>query len=201
MNDQYQTIQKAASSLFKDRGSKFYGYVFPATSEDAVKAHLQQLREQHQDARHHCYGFRLGAEGDFFRYSDDGEPNNSAGKPIYGQLLSFEVTNVLAVVVRYFGGTKLGVGGLINAYKEATKLALQETAIETQYVQDVYEIRFTYEQTSEVMRLQKALQLEIIEQVFESDCLLKFGVRTTRSAHVLEQFTQAQFQLNHLTTM
>ena len=144
MDDEYRTL--AASSeetLFKDRGSKFFGYAFPVQSEEEVKLQIDELRAQHSNARHFCYAFQLGVESISYRANDDGEPNNSAGMPIYGQIQSFNITNVLVVSVRYFGGTKLGVGGLINAYRNSAKLAIEASQIIVKTINVRFRISFS----------------------------------------------------------
>ena len=170
MSHSFQTIKNAADILFKERASKFYGFVFPIDSEEGFKKELNKIKELHPQAGHHCYAFRIGIEGELYRYSDDGEPNNSAGKPMYGQLLSSEVTNVGAVVVRYFGGTKLGVGGLVTAYKEAVKLAIQETRVITSQIKSTFEIEYTYDETSIFNQLCSKFELEIVDTRFEAQC-------------------------------
>lgn len=169
---EFQTIKKKSEAFFKEKGSKFYSFAFPVKSENEVKLNLKVVKEEFKDAGHHCYGFKLGVNGNLYRYSDDGEPNNTAGKPIYGQLISFEVTNVLVVVIRYFGGTKLGVGGLIQAYKEGAKLALENAEIITEEVTEQITIHFKYEEMNVMMSLVKILDLKIINQQFELDCLI-----------------------------
>ncbi len=172
MLTEYQTIRSKSDSFFKEKGSKFYSFAFPVKSEEEVKDCIKSLKEEFKDAGHHCYGFKLGINGEHYRYSDDGEPNNTAGKPIYGQLNSFEVTNVLVVVIRYFGGTKLGVGGLIQAYKEGAKLALENASIITEEVTEDVKIHFKYEEMNVMMSLVKIFDLKIIKQKFELDCLI-----------------------------
>ena len=143
--DTYKTIKTASNPvLFKDKNSKFFGYAFPALNEDDVKLHLEQLKKEHPSARHWCYAYQLGTETISYRANDDGEPNNSAGMPIYGQIQSFEVTNILIVVVRYFGGVKLGVGGVINAYKTTAQLALETSKIVNKTINVQYLISFDY---------------------------------------------------------
>lgn len=172
MRTEFQTIAQKSKSYFKEKGSKFYSYAFPINSEYEVKQYIEELKEEYKDARHHCYAFKLGLKGEKYRYSDDGEPSNTAGKPIYGQLNSFKVTNVLIVVVRYFGGTKLGVGGLIQAYKEGAKSALENAKIITKEVTEQITIHFKYEEMNVMMSLVKILDLKIIEQQFELECLI-----------------------------
>lgn len=170
----FKTIKQETEYLFKDRGSKFIGYVFPINSEEEFKTRLQEIKELQPGCNHHCYAFRLEPDGRTYRYSDDGEPNNSAGKPIYGQLLSAEITNVGAVVARYFGGTKLGVGGLINAYKEATKLAIEKNEIIITELKKSYSITYSYDQTSVINQLISKFDLEVIDTEYGENCITMF---------------------------
>ncbi len=187
--DTYKTITKASEEiLFKDRGSKFYGYAFPVTSEAAIKQHLEQLKKQHHSARHCCYAWQLGKQYETYRYNDDGEPSNSAGAPIYGQLQSFEVTNVLVVVVRYFGGTKLGVGGLIQAYKTAAQWSLEASTIVERTIDVELQLKFDYPEMNKVMRIIKEEGLKIIDQKMELDCLIKLSVRKNDSERIFGIF-------------
>lgn len=166
----FNTVKYESEYLFKDRGSKFIGFVFPIQSEDDFKTKLQKIKELHPGCNHHCYAFRLNPDGSNYRYSDDGEPNNSAGKPIYGQLLSAEITNVGAVVARYFGGTKLGVGGLIHAYKEATRLAIEENEIVITELKQAYSIDYGYDQTSIINQLFSKFDIEVVNTDFGESC-------------------------------
>lgn len=167
MEDAYTVLAGPGEGLFKDRGSKFYGYVFPIESEEEVQVYLDHIHELHPKARHACYAFRLGSEGELFRSNDDGEPAGSAGKPILNTLVSKGITQVLAVVVRYFGGTLLGVPGLIHAYKEATLEALATASTEERILSKSIEIFHSFELTQPVMRLVKQYQLPVIGQLFE----------------------------------
>ncbi len=169
----FQTIKTPSEGSYKEKGSKFFAFAFPVESEQEVKERLSDLRKKYFDARHHCFGYMLGADKSKYRAFDDGEPNHSAGDPILGQIRSKNLTNVLVVVVRYFGGTKLGVGGLIQAYKTATEDALTRAIIIEKEVSEPILIRYSYEATPEVMRLVKEFDLEILEQTFEGDCSLK----------------------------
>jgi len=176
--DTYKTITRASEEiLFKDRGSKFYGYAFPVTSEEEIKHFFEPLKKQHHAARHWCYAWQLGKQYEAYRYNDDGEPSNSAGAPIYGQLQSFDVTNVLVVVVRYFGGTKLGIGGLIQAYKAAAQGALEASTIVERTIDMELLLKFNYPEMNKVMRIIKDEKLKIIDQKMELDCELKLAVR------------------------
>ncbi|QSE97697.1 IMPACT family protein [Fulvivirga lutea] len=170
----YLTITNQGEGLFKDKGSKFIGRSFHVESEEEVKAALEGLRKEFYDARHHCYGYVLGADKAQFRANDDGEPNHSAGDPILGQIHSKDLTDTLVVVVRYFGGTKLGVSGLINAYKLAAEEALNNSKIEEVVVKESFTLVYPYDSTNEVMRLVSDLEIQIVDQKFESDCTL-FG--------------------------
>ena len=176
--DTYRTILKPSDDvLFKDKNSKFFGYAFPITNEDEVKAHIEDLKKQHHSARHWCYAYQLGTEDVSYRANDDGEPSNSAGMPIYGQIQSFDVTNILIVVVRYFGGVKLGVGGLINAYRTAAQMALDISTIEERTINIAYLITFDYVNMNKVMRVIKERNLNIIHQKLELSCEITIAVR------------------------
>lgn len=167
MEDEYTILASPGESLFKDRGSKFFGYVFPVESEEEVGFYLDQIRELHPKARHACYAFRLGQKGEIVRSNDDGEPAGSAGKPILNTLTSRGITNILGIVVRYFGGTLLGVPGLIHAYKEATSSALLEATFQTRIVTQRIEIFHSFELTQPVMRLIKHYQIHVLAQLYE----------------------------------
>jgi len=186
-DDTYKTIASKAEGIYKDRGSKFIALAFPVKSEEEVKEVLENVRKEYHDARHHCYAWILGHDKSAYRQNDDGEPSGTAGRPIHGQLLSFDLTNVLLVVVRYFGGTRLGVPGLIRAYKTAAKEALSAAGIVTMTVYDVYELHFEYPLLNEVMRLMKDEKLEVLEQDFRLDCRLIFQVRKNESNHVYDK--------------
>lgn len=190
--DTYQTIASPSEGIYKEKGSKFLAFVFPIFNEEEFKNHLTQLKKDYHDARHHCYAFKLGLTENEYRYSDDGEPNNSAGKPIYGQILSKNLTNVGIVVVRYFGGTKLGVGGLVSAYKEAAADALQNAKIINQTVNNFYQILFDYPAMSEVMNFIKNHELNITKQVFENTCLIEFGIRKSEAETVVSDLEKIE---------
>lgn len=195
MEDTYLTIEKPAEpTLFKDKNSKFYGYAFPVLNEEEAKVHIDHLKTLHKKANHWCYAYRLGVENKQYRVNDDGEPNNSAGMPIYGQIQSFNLTNVLVVVVRYFGGTKLGVSGLINAYKSAAQLALENATIVEKTISQYYGINFNYKNMSIVMRIVKEFSLKILKQNFNEQCYLEFEVRK-RDAEKVEYVFNSHFEL------
>ncbi|UAY52450.1 IMPACT family protein [Ferruginibacter albus] len=183
--DIYYTIEKSSVAEFKDRGSKFIAYVFPIMSAAECKIHLLQLKKEHSKAVHHCFAYRIGTDGNNFRSNDDGEPSGSAGKPILGQIDSKQLTNVLVIVVRYFGGTLLGVPGLINAYKTATALALQLTPIVQKQVEITYDVQFDYTQMNEVMMVLKQYQCTIINQEMQLFCSITAGIPKRSEQDVL----------------
>ena len=187
--DTYKTITKPSEEvLFKDKNSKFFGYAFPVKTEEAVKQHIEDLKKQHHQARHWCYAYQIGTETIAYRANDDGEPNNSAGMPIYGQIQSFDVTNILIVVVRYFGGVKLGVGGLINAYKTGAQMALEASKIVTRTINIDYIISFDYKNMNKVMRVIKEKNLKVINQKLELDCQITISVRKKEAQTIFEIF-------------
>ncbi len=187
--DTYKTILKASKeALFKDKNSKFFGYAFPVKNEGDVKLNLEKLKKQHHAARHWCYAYQLGTETISYRANDDGEPSNSAGMPIYGQIQSFDVTNILVVVVRYFGGVKLGVGGLINAYRTSAQLALEQSNVVEKTINIDYVLSFDYKNMNKVMRIIKEKRLNIINQQLEMDCKITISVRKKDATSVFETF-------------
>ncbi len=184
-NDTYQTINQTSEGIFRDKGSKFIGYAFPIKSESETKELLAKLRSEHAKARHFCWALRLTPDRTIVKFNDDGEPSGTAGRPILNSLLSADVTDILVVVVRYFGGTLLGVPGLINAYKMATIEALNANEIVTNTVNDVYQLEFDYLMLNDVMRIVKDEQLGVLEQQFDTHCTLKFEVRKSNLNLVL----------------
>jgi uncharacterized YigZ family protein len=186
-NDTYKTISSASEEvLYKEKNSKFFGYAFPVSNEEEIKEHLDRLRKEHFSARHWCYAYQIGTEKIQYRANDDGEPNNSAGMPIYGQIQSFEVTNVLVVVVRYFGGVKLGVGGLISAYKTAAQMALENSEIVEQTINKFFTISFEYVHLNKVMRIIKEKNLQIVSQKMEMDCEIQISIRKKNVQNLLD---------------
>jgi uncharacterized YigZ family protein len=183
--DFYNTIEKPSIAEFKDRGSKFIAYAFPIQTVDEFKSNLQVLKKEHPKATHHCFAYRLGLDGNKFRVSDDGEPSGTAGKPILGQLDSKEITNAVVFVVRYFGGTMLGVPGLINAYKTAASLALQLTPIIQKPVEIVYTVRFDYTQMNPIMMVVKQTNCTILSQEIQLFCQLTIGIPKNRLQEVI----------------
>jgi uncharacterized YigZ family protein len=188
----YNTIQQPALAEFKDRGSKFLAYSFPVTSIEACKKHLALLKKEHPKAVHHCLAYRIGVDGSTFRVSDDGEPSGSAGRPILGQIDSKQLTNILVVVVRYFGGTLLGVPGLINAYKTATSLALQLAPIIQKPIEVEYILSFDYQKMNEVMMLVKQYNCSVVEQTAQLFIELKIGVPKNRLEEVINKVADMQ---------
>lgn len=186
--DFYYTVAQSSFAEFKDRGSKFIAYVYPVASVEEVKSYLQLLKKEHAKAVHHCYAYRIGLDGNNFRVTDDGEPSGSAGKPILNQIDSKQITNVLVIVVRYFGGTLLGIPGLINAYKTSTALALQLIPVIKKSVEINYELHFDYTKMNEVMTLVKQYGCTVIEQQTQLFCLLKIGIPKARLQDMLFKF-------------
>ncbi len=187
--DIYRTIEKPTEEvMFKNRKSKFYGYAFPLSQEFQVKEIIENLRKKHPTANHICYAWQLGVENICYRANDDGEPNNSAGMPIYGQIQAFKVTHVLVAVARIFGGTKLGVGGLVQAYRTTAKMALELAIIVEKTLQKQLRIHFGYSVMDKVMRIIKQQQIEIRSQRIELDCTLVVAVRKTEVSHAITSF-------------
>lgn len=186
-NDTYITINRRSEGLYKEKGSKFIALAFPVSNEDGVKEILLGLRKEYHDARHHCYAYVLGFKGENWRANDDGEPSSTAGKPIHGQIVSRNLTNILVVVIRYFGGTKLGVSGLISAYRTAASEALSSAEIVTKTVNNVYRVNFAYPAMNEVMKLIKEEDLKILEQQFDTNCSIKISVRQMKTEIVLDR--------------
>jgi len=188
MKDEYRSISGEASGQFKDRGSKFIAVATPVNSVEGVKEVLNRVRKQYHDARHHCYAYKLGTGDDDWRVNDDGEPAGTAGNPIMGQIKSFHLTNILIIVVRYFGGTLLGTGGLINAYRNAARQALENTVIVTGIINCTYHLKFPYEAMNDVMKVIKEDNLEQSDQVFDLDCSLKVHFRASLENKIRKKF-------------
>lgn len=190
IKDTYRTLDFPSEEvLYKEKNSKFFGYAFPISSEEQAKDFLDDLRKQHHSARHWCYAFQLGTEKFHFRVNDDGEPSNSAGMPIYGQIQSFEITNVLVVVVRYFGGVKLGVGGLISAYRTAAQMALEASEIVEKTIDIHYLVSFDYKNMNKVMRVIKEKNLDIVSQKMEMSCEIELKTRKKNAEMVFDIFS------------
>ena len=186
--DTFKTIAAPVEGMFRDKGSKFIAYAFPVASEDEIREHLMVVKKQHHAARHHCYAWRLGAGEPRFRAHDDGEPSSTAGKPILGQLVHFELTNVLVIVVRYFGGILLGTGGLINAYRSAAADALSNAEILTTVIEKTFRLRFTYDDLNDVMLIIKQENLEVANTDFGLSCTLDLLVRESETERIARIF-------------
>jgi len=172
LKESYRTIAKSGEGIYKEKGSKFLAYSYSVENEEEIAEKIEALKKKYHDARHHCYAWKLGLDNQNYRANDDGEPANSAGKPILGQIESYQLTNVLILVVRYFGGVKLGVGGLIQAYKAAAKDALEDSSLVTKKIYSKYNIVFSYDDMNLVMRLLKKYHARTIDQKFEVDCCI-----------------------------
>lgn len=196
--DSYKTIQEGAKGFYKEKGSKFIAISAHVENEEEFKTFLEETKKEYYDARHHCYAWRLGLEEDRYRSNDDGEPSGTAGKPIYNQILSKELYNTAIIVVRYFGGTKLGVSGLINAYKTSTKEAIKESTIVNKYIYNYLELHFQYPRLNDVMRIVKEEKISITQQIFELECLLRVEIKKNDLEKVvsrLEAFHEIKLKL------
>jgi uncharacterized YigZ family protein len=194
-DDTYRTIAATTNWVYKEKSSKFLTLAVPVSNEDEVNEVLKTIKKDYFDANHRCFAYRLGLNKELYRYSDDGEPSGTAGKPIYGQLMSFDLTNVLIVVIRYFGGTKLGVSGLINAYRTSSREAILSSEIITKTVNDVFDIEFFYEYMNDVMKILKENNIKPIENNYEHRCGLRISVRKSKSGLVIEKLKK----INNLT--
>lgn len=195
INDTYHTILSESKGIFKDRGSRFLAFAYPVSTQEEIKTHLQLLRKEYHDARHHCFAYRLGVENEIYRTNDDGEPSGTGGKPIYGQILSRELTNILIVVVRYFGGTLLGTSGLINAYRTAAKECLAGATIINQTVQLKMHLHFRYEDMNAVMHVLKEEAAIVLEQQFDLECSLTISIRKSHVSILSERL----IKMDHVT--
>ena len=187
-NDTYLTIEKPVEGIFRDRGSKFLGFAYPINSEADIKLLLTGLKNEHPKANHHCWAMRLGIDRSVFRINDDGEPSGTAGRPILNTLLSRNITNVLVVVVRYFGGTLLGVPGLINAYRTVTEEALINANVIEKTLKDIYTIQFDYQQMNDIMRIIKEDNLNVLDQQFDNSCIIKIEIRRMQVNQSISKF-------------
>lgn len=190
MIEQFQTLAQSSQAEFRDRGSQFIAYAEPVQTVEQCKAHLQLIRKEHPKATHHCFAYRMGLEGNQFRSNDDGEPSGTAGKPILGQIDSRELTDVQVVVVRYFGGTQLGVPGLIQAYKSATALALQLSPVLRKPVLKSFTVEFDYTRTNDVMRLLRELDIAILKQQHDLFSKLEVGVPVRQILRLQERLIE-----------
>lgn len=185
-NYTYRTIAKESEGLYKEKGSRFIALAYPVRTEEEVKQHVADVKKKYYDARHHCYAYILGANKDAYRMNDDGEPSGTAGRPIHGQLLSKDLTDTLIIVIRYFGGIKLGVSGLINAYKTAAKDALDNNTIVEKFVEEDYQLRFPPLSMNKVMQLLKRETVKITDQQYDTDCIIRFTVQKRDADNLLE---------------
>jgi uncharacterized YigZ family protein len=190
ITDTYHTIENPSKGLFKDKGSKFHSFAYPVDNEQKIKEHLDTIKKEYFDARHHCYAYRLGADLKTFRSFDDGEPSNTAGKPILGQISSFGLTNILIVVVRYFGGTLLGVGGLIQAYKNASADAIANATIIEKEVLDQITITFDYPLQNQVTRILKDYNIKVLKSEFGFNCKFEICCRLKFTSALIQKFTE-----------
>lgn len=195
MTDQYRTItHQMGEGFYSEKRSKFLAFAHHVTTEIEVKELLQAYKKKYYDARHCCYAYMLGADRSVFRANDDGEPSSTAGKPILGQINAHELTDILIVVVRYFGGTKLGTSGLIVAYRTAAAAAIENAQIETRYVEDIIDYSFTYPLLNEVMRVVKELEPRIVSQTFDNTCHISLAIRKSQAAELRQRLQQLSFQ-------
>src|SRR6266496_3882932 len=190
--DSYKTIEKSSVAEFKDKGSKFIAYAFPVVDTNEFKEKLAAIKKEHPKATHHCFAYRVGTDGNKFRVSDDGEPSGTAGKPILGQIDSKQLTNILIIVVRYFGGTLLGVPGLINAYKTAASLALQVTPVVHKPVLINYRLQFDYTQMNEVMRIIKQFDCIVLSKEMQLFCMMKIGIAKKNMEEVVSKLKEVR---------
>ncbi len=190
--DTYKTLNTPSEGIYKEKGSKFLAFAYPVFTEDEIKEHVAELKKEYHDARHHCYAWKLGMDDNRYRMNDDGEPSGTAGKPIYGQILSHELTNVLVVVVRYFGGTKLGTSGLIHAYKTATKDAFDNAEIVERTVNDILTVTFDYGVMNDVMRIVKEEEPKIVSQNFNLSCKMVLSIRQSHSSLLVDKLKKLE---------
>jgi uncharacterized YigZ family protein len=201
-DDTYKEVKNHTTGIYKEKGSKFIAYSYPVYSEQEVKERLEEVKKLEHSARHHCYAYVLHADKSAWRVNDDGEPSSTAGKPILGQIQSNDLTNILIVVVRYFGGVKLGVPGLIRSYKTAAAFAISDTEILTKTIKEHYEVSFKYPQMNDVMRLVKELNLEVVNTDFRIDCNLIFAVPRSKADNAVETFKKNhKIKIKYLKTV
>ncbi len=201
INDTYRTIQGISEGLYKEKGSKFIAQAFPVHDEDEIKTHLETVRKTYHGARHHCYAYQLGIEKVINRSNDDGEPSGTAGKPIFNQILSKDLTNILVIVTRYFGGKKLGASGLVNAYKTATRYALDNASFIERTIKDIYQVKFRYEDTNVIMKIIGEKNLQQLEQVFDIESKIIFSIRKSESDRIFKLISRnKKLEIRYLRT-
>ncbi|PZU83382.1 MAG: hypothetical protein DI529_12750 [Chryseobacterium sp.] len=194
---EYQTIKKPIEdTLLKEKGSKFIGFAYPVNSEAEIKERLNHLYEIHPKATHHCYAYRLGINGENYRANDDGEPSGSAGLPIYNQLLAHQITNVLVVVIRYYGGTKLGVGGLVKTYKESAKFTLEEAEIITKELESEIEIKFKFSHQNQIFTLLNKYDAKILDFDAQEICIIKASIKTAKKENISNELSEMLLEFN-----
>lgn len=194
MQFEYKTIEKPIENiLLKEKGSKFIGFAYPVYNEEELKNALEKVKSEHPKATHHCYAFRLGLNGENYRANDDGEPSGSAGLPIYNQLLANEITNVLVIVVRYYGGTKLGVSGLVKAYKESAKIALEEASIITKELETEIEIRFNFNQQNTIFTLLSKFDAKVLSFNSDENCILTASLKIAQKESISDKLSEMQY--------
>ena len=193
MEFSFNTIKSPVENiLLKEKGSKFIGFAFPVDDEAELKKSLEKIREEHPKATHHCYAYRLGMKGENYRANDDGEPSGSAGLPIYNQLLAHDITNVLVIVVRYYGGTKLGVSGLVKTYKESAKITLEEAEIITKELESEIEISFNFSQQNQIFTLLNKFDGRILDFLSDEKCVITAKIKTSLNENISEQLSEMQ---------
>ncbi|MCU7619195.1 YigZ family protein [Chryseobacterium sp. PBS4-4] len=193
MLHEYKTIEKPVeNTLLKEKGSKFIGFAFPVNNEDELKNALEKIRAEHPKATHHCYAFRMGLNGENYRANDDGEPSGSAGLPIYNQLLANEITNVVVISVRYYGGTKLGVSGLVKAYKESAKITLDDAEIITKELETEIEIQFQFNQQNVIFTLLSKFDAKVLNFDADENCILSASLKTVQKENISEKLSEMQ---------
>ena len=191
---EFKTISKPIeNTLLKEKGSKFIGFAFPVNNEFELKKALDKIKSDHPKATHHCYAFRLGINGENYRANDDGEPNGSAGLPIYNQLLAHEITNTLVIVVRYYGGTKLGVAGLVKAYKESAKITLEEAEIITKELETEIEIQFNFNQQNTIFTILSKFDAKIINFDAQENCVIQASIKTSQQKNISDILSEMQY--------
>ena len=191
-SDNYKTIKSSSEGIYKEKGSRFLAFAFPVINQEEIKPIIEDIRKEHHDARHHCYAYMIGKDRMIWRINDDGEPSGTAGRPILGQINSFGLTNILVVVSRYFGGTLLGVSGLINAYKTATADAIKNAEIIERTVHEYYEIHFPYISMNDVMKILKEEDAGQSGQLFELECSVTINFRLTASEKIIKRLSRVE---------
>lgn len=197
-NDTFRSLEAPSEGLYKEKGSKFLAFAYPVASEEEIKRHLERIRKEYYDARHHCYAYRLGLAGDVWRMNDDGEPSSTAGRPIFGQIQSAGLSDILIVVVRYFGGIKLGVPGLINAYRSAAADAISNGRIVEKTATELFSVTFDYAGMDRVMRVLKDMGISPLKYTAESECRMEMRVRLRDTDTFVMRMGEAEAKVEHI---